>query len=107
MWQAVRENPRAVVYAVVMHLGLLALLVFSLDWTPKITRPAGVKVPIEAQLVDQRVLQAQEEKKREEQRRKEEADRKQFIKSMLGDKIVLKGLNKMANVTVKPKPKTV
>jgi len=74
MWQAVRENPRAVVYAVLMHLMLLALLVFSLDWTPKISRPPGVKVPIEAELVDQRQLQAIEEKKLAEQRRLEEAE---------------------------------
>jgi colicin import membrane protein len=74
MWQAVRENPRAVAYAVLMHLMLLALLVFSLDWTPKITRPPGVKVPIEAELVDQRQLQAIEEKKLAEQRRQEEAE---------------------------------
>ena len=67
MWQAVRENPRAVLYAVLMHLVLLVLLVFSLDWTPKISRPPGVKVPIEAQLVDQRQLQALEEKKLEEE----------------------------------------
>jgi colicin import membrane protein len=76
MWQAVRENPRAVVYAVLMHLMLLALLVFSLDWTPKISRPPGVKVPIEAELVDQRQLQAIEEKKLAEQRRLEEAEQK-------------------------------
>ena len=74
MWQAVRENPRAVAYAVLMHLMLLALLVFSLDWTPKISRPPGVKVPIEAELVDQRQLQAIEEKKLAEQRRLEEAE---------------------------------
>jgi colicin import membrane protein len=75
MWQAVRENPRAVAYAVLMHLILLALLVFSLDWTPKITRPPGIKVPIEAELVDQRQLQAVEEKKLLEQRRQEEAEK--------------------------------
>jgi colicin import membrane protein len=55
---------------------LLALLVFSLDWTPKISRPPGVKVPIEAELVDQRQLQAIEEKKLAEQRRLEEAEQK-------------------------------
>jgi colicin import membrane protein len=76
MWQAVRENPRAVAYAVLMHLMLLALLVYSLDWTPKITRPPGVKVPIEAELVDQRQLQAIEEKKLAEQRRQQEAEQK-------------------------------
>ena len=26
MWQVIRENPRAVLYAVLMHIGLLVLL---------------------------------------------------------------------------------
>jgi len=78
MWEAVRENPRSVAYAVLMHLVLLALLVFSLDWTPKITRPPGIKVPIEAELVDQRQLQALEEKKLAEQRRLEEAEKQRL-----------------------------
>jgi colicin import membrane protein len=81
MWQAVRENPRAVAYAVLMHLGLLALLVFSLDWTPKISHPPGVKVPIEAKLVDQRQLQALEEKKLAEQRRLEEAEKQRVAEA--------------------------
>jgi colicin import membrane protein len=72
MWKVIRENPRAVVYAVLMHLGLLIVLVFSLDWTPKVSRPAGVKVPIEAKLVDQRKLDAIEEQKQAEQRKLEE-----------------------------------
>jgi colicin import membrane protein len=75
MWQAIRENPRAVMYAVLMHLILLALLVFSLDWTPKISHPPGIKVPIEAQLIDQRQLDAVEERKQAEQQRIEEARR--------------------------------
>jgi colicin import membrane protein len=75
MWQAIRENPRAVMYAVLMHLMLLALLVFSLDWTPKVSHPPGIKVPIEAQLVDQRQLDAVEERKQAEQQRIEDAKR--------------------------------
>ncbi len=43
MWQALRENPRAVTYAVLMHVGLLLLLVFSLDWTPKAVKPGTNK----------------------------------------------------------------
>jgi colicin import membrane protein len=58
-----------------MHLILLALLVFSLDWTPKVTHPPGIKVPIEATLVDQRQLDAVEERKQAEQQRIEEAKR--------------------------------
>jgi colicin import membrane protein len=75
MWQVIRENPRAVLYAVLMHIGLLILLVFSLDWTPKISRPAGIKVPIEATLIDQQKLEAIEERKQAEQRRLEEEQR--------------------------------
>jgi len=68
MWQAVRENPRAVIYAVLMHLVLLLLLVFSLDWTPKAIKPGSNK-PIQAQLVDVSKLKAIEEKKQAEQQR--------------------------------------
>jgi colicin import membrane protein len=75
MWKAIRENPRAVMYAVLMHLILLALLVFSLDWTPKVSHPPGIKVPIDAQLVDQRQLDAVEERKQAEQQRIEDAKR--------------------------------
>ncbi|MGB5716133.1 MAG: cell envelope integrity protein TolA [Gammaproteobacteria bacterium] len=75
MWQAVRENPRAVAYALLMHLGLLLLLVFSLDWTPKSIKPGSNK-PIQAELVDASKLQAIEEKKLAEQRKVEEDKRK-------------------------------
>jgi colicin import membrane protein len=81
MWQVIRENPRAVLYAVLMHIVLLVLLVFSLDWTPKISRPAGQKVPIEAKLIDQRQLDAVAERKREEARKAEEAERQQALEA--------------------------
>ena len=79
MWQLIRENPRAVFYAVLMHVVLLVLLVFSLDWTPKISKPAGQKIPIEAKLIDQKQLDAVAERKREEQRKVEEAKRQQAL----------------------------
>jgi colicin import membrane protein len=76
MWQAIRENPRAVTYAVLMHVGLLLLLVISLDWTPKAIKP-GTHKPIQAELVDLSQLKAAEEKKQAEQRRiAEEQQRK-------------------------------
>lgn len=75
MWKAVRENPRAVAYAVLMHVVLLILLVFSLDWTPKATKPGSNK-PIQAELVDVSKLKAIEEKKLAEQRKVEEDKRK-------------------------------
>jgi colicin import membrane protein len=62
MWQALRENPRAVTYAVLMHVGLLMLLVFSLDWTPKSVKPGTTK-PIQAELVDMSKLREIEAQK--------------------------------------------
>jgi colicin import membrane protein len=73
MWKAIRENPRAVTYAVLMHLVLLVLLVVGLDWTPKVTPPAGAKIPIEAQLVTEDPLKKIEQRKLEEQRAQEQA----------------------------------
>ena len=76
MWKAIRENPRAVTYAVLMHLVLLALLAVGLDWTPKAIKP-GVKTPIEAELVSSDKLKAIEARKQEDQRRQAaEAQRK-------------------------------
>jgi colicin import membrane protein len=86
MWQVVRENPRAVVYAVLMHAGLLLLLVFSLDWTPKSVKP-GTTRPIQAELVDmskQREIEAQEkaakEKAAKEKAAKEKAAKEKAAK---------------------------
>ena len=76
MWQAVRENPRAVTYAVLMHVGLLILLVFSLDWTPKSVKPGTTK-PIQAELVDMSKVREIEAQKQAEQQRIEAEKRKQ------------------------------
>ncbi len=76
MWKAVRENPRAVTYAVLMHVGLLLLLVVSLDWTPDSVKP-GTNKPIQAELVDMSKLRKIEAQKELEQQRLEAAKRKQ------------------------------
>ncbi len=73
MWRAIRENPRAVSYAVLMHLVLLALLVIGLDWTPKATAPGSDK-PIQAELVAKDPLKVIEQRKLEEQRQREQAE---------------------------------
>jgi colicin import membrane protein len=76
MWKAVRENPRAVTYAVLMHVGLLLLLVVSLDWTPDSVKP-GTNKPIQAELVDMSKLRKIEAQKELEQQRLEAEKRKQ------------------------------
>ena len=73
MWRAIRENPRAVTYAVLMHLVLLALLVIGLDWTPDPTAP-GTDKPIQAELVAKDPLKVIEQRKLEEQRKQEQAE---------------------------------
>ena len=74
MLKAIRENPRAVFYAVLMHLVLLVSLAIGLDWTPKAIKP-GVKTPIEAELVSSDTLKVIEERKQEEERKREQAVR--------------------------------
>lgn len=70
MWQYIEENPRAVAYAVAMHLVLLVLLVVSLDWSPAPKR-AGAPQAIKAELVSNDVLKKAERKKQEDRRRAE------------------------------------
>ena len=77
MWKVVRENPRAVIYAVLMHLALLLLLVISLDWTPTVTKPGGTQ-PIQAELVDHKQLKALEDKKLAEQRKVEQLEKQKL-----------------------------
>ena len=77
MWKAIRENPRAVTYAVLMHLVLLALLAVGLDWTPKAIKP-GVKTPIEAELVSSDQLKAIDERKQEDRRRQEAEEQRKL-----------------------------
>jgi colicin import membrane protein len=74
MWKAIRENPRAVFYAVLMHLLLLALLVVSLDWSPKPSTTASAPKPVQAELVDAKGLNEAEEHKQEELRQQAEAE---------------------------------
>jgi colicin import membrane protein len=88
MWKAIRENPRAVTYAVLMHLVLLALLAVGLDWTPKAIKP-GVKTPIEAELVSSDKLKAIEARKLEEQQKREQAKRDKITEEVAKQKAAI------------------
>ena len=81
-----RRYPRAFVYAVLVHLALLGVLIFSLDWSstakPSVSRkPAPIQaVALDAAQLDSQVQRrnqlAEEEKaKREEQAKQEERKR--------------------------------
>jgi colicin import membrane protein len=73
-----RERPRAFVYAVLVHLALLAVLVFSLDWAPTI-KPSASKnpAPVQAVVVDAAKLDAevQRQKKLDEQKQRAEQEK--------------------------------
>ena len=73
-----RERPRAFVYAVLVHLALLAVLVFSLDWAPTI-KPSASKnpAPVQAVVVDAAKLDAevQRQKKLDEQKQRAEEEK--------------------------------
>ena len=74
--QFLRERPRPFVYAVLVHLVLLAVLVFSLDWAPS-TKPstASKPAPVQAVVVDAERLDAEVQRQKaqnEKQQRQEQ-----------------------------------
>ncbi len=84
MLEFFRENPRAFAAAVFVHLVLLGILVFSLDWTPTVSLKGNRKdAPVQAVVIDSTKLDAEverqakleQEKVAAEQRRVEELER--------------------------------
>lgn len=70
-----RERPRAFVYAVLVHLALLAVLVFSLDWAPSIKpSTSGKKAPVQAVVIDAAELDAQVQRKKQLEERQQRAE---------------------------------
>lgn len=82
MLKLVRENPRAFVYALMVHLALLAILVFSLDWRPA-TAPASARqsAPIKAVAIDAGEVDAEIKRQRqiEEAQQRKERERLQRL----------------------------
>lgn len=77
MFKEIRKHPRALVYAILVHIALVAFLVLSLDWKTDL-KPAGEKVDIvKAVAIDEQQVQAEVDrlKKIEDQKRKQEAER--------------------------------
>lgn len=72
MLQLLRERPRAFVYAVLVHVLLLAILVFSLDWAPSI-KPSTAKkpAPVQAVVVDAEKLDAEVQRQKQAEARKQ------------------------------------
>ena len=71
MWQVVKEHPRAFLYAVLAHLILVIMLVFSLDWTTTPTS-AGSPKPVQAVVVDGAKVDAEVARQQEAEQREEQ-----------------------------------
>jgi colicin import membrane protein len=73
MWHVVKEHPRAFMYAVLVHLALAIMLVFSMDWTPKPTATGAAKPePVQAVIVDESKVNAEMQRLQDAERRKEQ-----------------------------------
>ena len=77
MWKDIREDPRALLYAVLVHAALLLMLVLSLNWTPKTGTVQGKPTVMQAVAVNQNQIQAEVNHLRQEhQRRQTQAEQK-------------------------------
>jgi colicin import membrane protein len=75
MWQAIRKHPRAVLGAILAHLIFVAILVVSFRFSEAPLMPVGEPQEIiEAEAIDEKVIQAELDRiKATEQRKKDEA----------------------------------
>lgn len=75
MWQVIRKHPRAVLGAIIAHLVFVAILVVSFRFSEAPLMPVGEPVEIiEAEAVDEKLIQAELDRiKAAEQRKKDEA----------------------------------
>ncbi|MFN2309763.1 MAG: cell envelope integrity protein TolA [Gammaproteobacteria bacterium] len=74
MWQIIKEHPRAFMYALLAHLVLVVMLVFSMDWTPKPTASGVPKPePVQAVIVDEAKVNAEMQRLQAEEQREAQA----------------------------------
>jgi colicin import membrane protein len=77
MWQAIRKHPRAFLGAVIAHLLFVVILVVSIHFSESPLAPPGPQPEIiEAQAVDEKVIQAELNKIKAAEQRKQDAARK-------------------------------
>ncbi len=77
MLKELRNNPRALALAVAVHVALIAALVVSLDWTHK-PAPTAAVATVQATVVDETKVRAEQEKLNEAERRKQEEERQRL-----------------------------
>ena len=88
MWRIAKENPRAVLYAVLVHLALLGLLMINVDWTSMTeVAPQHSNAPVQARVVEEDTLQqeVQRQQQLEEQQRAAEAERQRQLEEQAAE----------------------
>ncbi|HDK37751.1 MAG TPA: hypothetical protein ENG92_01880, partial [Thiolapillus brandeum] len=77
MLEIIRRNPLGFLLVVLMHLAIVVLMIFGLDWLnpPKVQKPAGQVV--QARLVDAKQLAS--EKRAEQLKKKQQQEEKKKI----------------------------
>lgn len=80
MWRFVRDNPKAVVFALFVHALFAAVLVVTLDGKKPIPAVNPEVKIVKAKVIDETIIKKEKQRKeaikREEQRKKKEAERK-------------------------------
>ena len=75
MLKFIRENPRAFFFALIIHLGLLAVLLLSVDWSPEPSSAGKAKpAPIQAVVIDANRLDAEVQRQKAAQEKKRQAE---------------------------------
>jgi len=77
MLNILRQNPRAFAFAVVVHLLLIAALSFSVDWNSKQKLSAPKVDVIQAVMIDESIIKAEQRKLAQEKKRQAELKKKQ------------------------------
>lgn len=73
MWREIRNYPQDLLFAVALHVALVALLVLSLHWTPKLEPPKDIPI-VQATVVDEKAVAAELSKLREQETRRQQAE---------------------------------
>ena len=79
MFAVIKRNPLAAGLAIALHLALVALLIFGVDWWREPVRPKPPANLVQAQAVDARQLEAEVEKQKQLEA-KEQADKEAALK---------------------------
>ena len=86
MWSIVRENPVAVIFAVVLHIVFAGILIFSLNYSaPNIVVSPDAKI-IKATVIDEGKIKKQREHKKSLERQKERDRKKRLEKKKAEEK---------------------